>query len=305
MDSIATTRREPGSAKSRLSGKLEADYTAAEAFKNNILDSLGFAPDEIIGDGNLHRFKIDGKLNGWYVLHIDGRAAGSFGNWKSGETFKWKVDGYYPKLSDQQRADFLIEAHRQKLIRQSEEIAKHATAATKALYIWSRATPAPANHPYLLKKGIKPHGARLWRNDTLIIPLYNSSRELVNLQFINESGEKRFLSGGRKKACFHVMGSETGTILVCEGFATGASLFESTGFLTVVAFDAGNLKNVAINIKALYPSSDIVICGDNDLSGVGQQKAIEAALPINGKYIIPATPGQDWNDLLTMEVNHA
>jgi putative DNA primase/helicase len=65
------------------------------------------------------------------------------------------------------------------------------------------------------------------------------------------------------------------------------------------------LKNVAINIKALYPSSVIVICGDNDLSGVGQQKAIEAALAINGKYIIPATPGQDWNDSLTMEVDHA
>ncbi|MDD2801875.1 MAG: hypothetical protein PHE96_10485, partial [Methylococcales bacterium] len=61
---------------------------------------------------------------------------------------------------------------------------------------------------------------------------------------------KRFLSGGQKKGCYFCLGYRTDKILICEGFATAASLFESTGLLTVVAFDAGNLKEVAINIRA-------------------------------------------------------
>ena len=40
----------------------------------------------------------------------------------------------------------------------------------------------------------------------------------------------------------------------------------------------GTLKEVAINIKSLYPGAEIVICADNDASGVGEKKAREAAL---------------------------
>ena len=72
---------------------------------------------------------------------------------------------------------------------------------------------------------------------------------------------------------------------------------------TIVAFDAGNLLPVAKNIRELSPDSEIIICGDNDLSGVGQRKAKEAALAIGGKVLIPQIPGADWNDYL-MEGKH-
>ena len=70
---------------------------------------------------------------------------------------------------------------------------------------------APASHPYLVKKHIGIHGARLGRDNTLAIPLYNAKKELVNLQFISGNGGKRFLSGGQKKAVFIalVMGKPT------------------------------------------------------------------------------------------------
>ena len=280
-------------------------HEAIESFKNAMFDNIGYAPDNIIGDGKLHRVKdTHGKLNGAYILHLDKRPAGYIEDFKQGIKQNWKMTGFIP-LSDLQRIEFSIEAHRQAKQRQQAEIAKHKAAATKALYIWNTAPPAPANHPYLIKKHISIHGARLGRGDTLIIPLTNSKNEIVNLQFISESGGKRFLSGGLKKGCFYILAGNTDKIVICEGFATGASLFESSGFMTVIAFDAGNLKEVAINIRALYPRSEIVIAGDNDLSGVGQKKAIEAALVIHGKYIIPATPGHDWNDSLTMEVQNA
>ena len=93
-----------------------------------------------------------------------------------------------------------------------------------------------------------------------IILLYNSGGELVNLQFISETGGKRFLSGGKKKGCFYCAGeSDTSKILICEGFATAASVYENTGYLTVIAFDAGNLKEVAITIRAFVPDAEIII----------------------------------------------
>ena len=66
--------------------------------------------------------------------------------------------------------------------------------------------------------------------------------------------------------------------------------------MVVIVFDAGNLKEVAKNIRALYPEAEIIICGDNDLSGVGKKAAIEAALACKGKYLIPEIPSFDWND---------
>ena len=270
-------------------------------FKNAMLEPGIAPPDIIIGDGNLHRFEINGKLNGWYVLFLDGKAAGSFGDWKQGRKERWKMEDNFKPLTDEDRRTFAIERQRQECERQAEDVAKHKAAAIKAAFIWTNAKLAPDDHPYLVKKHIKLHGARLGRGNTLIIPLYNIIKELVSLQFISETGDKRLLFGGLKKGCFYSLGKPTDRILICEGFATGASLFENNGYMTVVAFDASNLKDVAILIKSLRPDAEIIIGGDNDLSGTGQKAARSAALACGGKYILPPTLG-DFNDHLTGSV---
>lgn len=138
---------------------------------------------------------------------------------------------------------------------------------------------------------------------TLVIPLYNESRELVNLQFIDADGNKRFLAGGKKKECFSVIGNSTDIerLLICEGWATGASLHEELGVFVMVAMDAGNLEAVAQAARRLFPHAEIIIAGDNDASGTGQTAANKAALSVGGKVLIPPQTGQDWNDVLTME----
>jgi putative DNA primase/helicase len=193
-----------------------------------------------------------------------------------------------------------IEAARQQ--RQIEQQQRHDDAANKARHIWSNAkTVTEQNqHPYLVNKRIEPHGLRL-HSGALVVPIYSEDRRLVNLQLINPDGEKRFLYGGRKKGCFAVIGKAGQVIQICEGYATAASLHESTGHFTVVALDAGNLEAVAVIIRKLYPASQIIICGDNDESGVGQRAARAAALAVAGRYLIPEAIGQDWNDALTME----
>lgn len=259
-------------------------------------------PDRIFIDGGLHRFKDEsGKPNNYYVAHADGRAAGVVGSWKTGLKVNWKADGDYPKLTDQQRIDFKIEQHRQQLIRKAEAKTRHDAAMTKASYIWARTTP-PNNHPYLIKKRVKPHNAGEYKG-FLVIPVFNSHK-LVSVQLIDKDGGKRFLSGSQLKGSYSQLGSQkdNNPIMIVEGWATGASIYETTNYLTYVAFSAGKLKEVAQYVRSFNLTAPIVICGDNDLSGVGQAAAIDAALAVGGKYIIPPIVGADWNDVINMEV---
>lgn len=259
---------------------------------------------EIIADGKLHRFHIEGQrqssLNGAYTLHLDNHPAGWFQDFKSGISQKWRYSGYSPITGDS--AEKIKGANRK---HEAEIRQKHNAAALKATEIWqkSKLIAKQDDHPYLVKKRIQPHSARLY-HDALVIPIYNESNHIANLQFIDSEGEKRFLTGGRKHGCFHIIGDPTKHILICEGFATGASLYEDTGERVVIAFDAGNLLPVTKNICELSPDSEIIVCGDNDSSGIGQIKAREAALAIGGKILIPPVAGKDWNDLITGDHQH-
>ena len=288
---------------------MQNEINIIEDFKNAMYDGLGVAPNAIIADGVIHRFKDSkGKLNYWYNLHLDGKAAGVFGCWSTGTTIKWKASGDYQAFTEQQKLDFKIEAHRQKLIKETEAKQRHDKAASKAVYIWEKSTPA-TDHTYLTKKGIQPHTSRL-NKDSLVIPIYNS-KKLVSLQFIQADGTKRLLKDGLIKGSYCVIGDAElirpdSTLLICEGWATGATLFEETTFTVFVAFSATNLSAVALQVREHYPDNEIVICGDNDLSGVGQDAANDAALLIDAKVAIPPDIGTDFNDyaLSLREVHH-
>ena len=100
-----------------------------ETVRNVKLDNGIAPPETILLDGVLHRFKDEsGKLNCWYTAHVDGRAAGTVGNWKTGLKINWKAEGDYPKLTDSQRLDFQIEKDCQELVRKSEERTRHQEA---------------------------------------------------------------------------------------------------------------------------------------------------------------------------------
>lgn len=99
-------------------------------------------------------------------------------------------------------------------------------------------------------------------------------------------------------------------LLVAEGYATGATLHEATGLPVAVAFNAGNLAEVARVYRAADSSRPIIIAGDNDhhlprravpLPNVGKEKAEAAAAAVGGVAVLPSFPagdrGSDWNDL--------
>jgi hypothetical protein len=130
--------------------------------------------------------------------------------------------------------------------------------------------------------------------------------ELASLQSIGADGQKMFLPGGAVKGGVFTIGalSNAETILLCEGFATSASMYEATGYPTICAFSASNLKPVAEQFRRTYPSARIVLCGDNDLRtdgtpNTGFDAAKTAAEAIGDTVVIPELDGQkcDFNDL--------
>lgn len=146
-------------------------------------------------------------------------------------------------------------------------------------------------HPYLKRKLVQPFGSRL-DNDLLVIPLYDISGKLWSLQTIDSEGKKRFLAGGRKKACFYSIGSlgKAEKIFICEGFATGASIYMAAGATTLVAFDAGNLEPVTATVRSVYPNIPIVICADNDQwkeYNTGKEKAEQVAKKYHCRVALP------------------
>jgi putative DNA primase/helicase len=268
------------------------------------------APDSINADGAIHRFSTNGKPrddSGYYVLHTDGIAAGAFGCWRTGLQSSWCAK------SDNAMTDAERDAHRQrskamKAQREADLLATQQQASQTAAALWQEAAQAPAAHEYLTRKRIKPHGAK-FDGHRLMIPMRDTAGTLHSLQTIAPDGDKRFMPGGRVKGCYHAIGKPDGVLIVCEGYATGASIHEATGDAVAVAFNAGNLEAVALALRAKYPALKIIVAADDDHltdGNPGMSKATAAALAVGGLVAVPSFPtsengrpdkATDFNDL--------
>lgn len=269
--------------------------------------AAGLETDATIeADGKLHRFRVAGdrrdQRNGWYVLHADGLPAGEFGCWKRGLSETWHAN-IGRELSEAER-----EANRARLEairrdREAEALRMRAEARKKAAKLWEEANPKPsAKHPYLVKKQVRGYGIRQLR-DALLIPVRDADGALHGLQFIQPDGSKRFTSGMAKAGHYHAIGKPDAVLLIAEGYATAATLREATGHAVAVAFDTGNLRPVALALRAKFPAVRIVIAADNDHrtdGNPGMVKAAEAAQAVGGIVIAPEfaadDAGTDWND---------
>ena len=260
----------------------------------------GLALPENIVPGRIVRFpgigKSNGNTSGWAWLSKDGQG-GAYGDWASGLSDTWHAHHDHA-MTAAERAAHTRRVAELRRIREEEEANQHAEAAKRAQTIWGPAAPAPEDHPYLQKKGIQPHGLRVDDANRLIVPA-TIDGALSSLQFIDANGGKLFLPGGAVKGASFTLGvlSHADTLLLCEGFATGASLHEATGLPVVVAFSAGNLTPVAEQLRQQCPTATIVVCGDQDLSGTGQREARQAAEAVSGLVVLPETVGMDFNDI--------
>jgi putative DNA primase/helicase len=283
------------------------DYT--EQFRAFAEQKGVILPAKINTDKEIHRFSTNGKATdtaGWYIyFDNDGTIPGAnFGDWRAGIDENWSpnVEGMTPEDKTAQQA--MLAELKTKVAAEQERT--HNEAAEKAKQIWQNAKPAPADHPYLIRKRIQPYKLRIVEN-RLVIPIGRSGIGLRSLQFIGPDGRKTFLTNGQVRGCYYALGKlEDIGIYVAEGYATAATIYGSTNKGVVVAFNAGNMPAVARTIRDQYPNASITICADDDWKTAGNPgltKAKEAAAAIGAKLAVPdfgehrLPSWSDFNDL--------
>ncbi len=299
-----------------------ADENDAIAAFGAALKEHGFNLEgQPIMDGEWQRARVEGdkgsKRSGSYRGFLDGgKPRGIINNFKGGDPVTWVGEGEQvpPAVFKRQMDD----ARRKREQQEKEREATQREVARTAYGIVTNAAQAPADHPYLVKKGVEPYGIKIDRHGRLLVPLRDRDGFLWNFQWIDKDGRKGFLEGSRKAGLFHVLGEPAkltgkGPIILAEGYATGATLYKATGITTVVAFDGGNLPAVAAAVHSMQPDRFQIIGADDDHNAKeenpGRKAAAKALSAVNekgGAAMIMVPPFSkdekqagltDWNDL--------
>lgn len=287
-----------------------ADFTHAMQAVGLTIDKHG-----VNDDGRIHQCKCPhdkaNKKSGRYYLHSDGIANGAFGCYHESDNAlanEWKSTAPTPTMSDAERKAYNERMERQRAERDAQTAQEQKDAQTACIELWGRAHGATSAHPYIERKGIRAYGVRELNGD-LLVPMYDGKDNLCNIQFIQPDGSKKFKTGAKKKGAYFAFGAtDTKAVVICEGFATGASIAQATGHTVVVAFDAGNLLPVAQRIKSSLPDGwRLIIAGDNDAfkpTNTGKDKATACAVAVGADVVIPDFTGceitnepTDFNDL--------
>lgn len=290
------------------------------------------------------------EKRGWYwlsTLSVDGEShiIGAYGIYQGADNGKQTV-----KLSREKRERLTpdqIEAQkarqREAQKRASAERQREADqAAERAAKAWKSAR-LDGFSEYLHRKQIAAHGVRFTPAASVIVPMRDAHDSIRGLQFIHSAGHKRIAVIGSGKefwprglqmsGTWHLIGGPVrGILLIAEGYATGASLYEATGLPVAVVWSANNILPACLALKKKHRNARLLICADDDwvqkCAGCGQYTPVTtdtcqccgephrkqnagvvsaeaAALAINGAWIKPQFPERptdakgptDFNDL--------
>jgi antirestriction protein ArdC/phage/plasmid primase-like uncharacterized protein/head-tail adaptor len=303
--------------------KIESQFSPLEEFANT-LRSNGF---EIKGspimDGKWHRVKSaedkkKGKESAAYLGFIDGIPNGRYKNFKTGLDAKWVYQGQSISVEEKELMAKEFEAKKKERAIEQEESYKKAAKKAYGIFANLQDEATKENCEYLNKKEVGSYGVKTDKYGNMIIPVKDADGYLWGIQHVN-LGIKTFLKGAKKQGCMHVIDKtaqnlksiKSDNIIVAEGYATGASIYEATGKPVVIAFDSGNLKDVVTAVRNKHKQANIIIAADNDHSqeqsihgNVGVKKAKEAAIGNDVKIAIPDFSDEekeqgltDFNDL--------
>ena len=211
------------------------------------------------------------------------------------------IDGGIPVTDAQRKAWREQQIKREQDDAQAKKEARRH-AAERAQVRFGDAKPC-TEHPYLSKKGVNSHGLRADDRGNLLIPLYYHSTEtgnitLCNVQSISQDGIKLYIKDALVGGAFFTVGdvADADVIFACEGYATGASIYESMDgrYPVIITFDAGNMVKCAPILRKLYPHQRLIFCADDDHAteiktgdNTGIIKATESARIAHGEMIYP------------------
>lgn len=269
---------------------------------------VGIECKEVIADGKLYPTSVTGKPatnTSGRLKRFSDNSGGIVWNWATGEKLVFWHDNTPSKLTAKEKEQRMMRAAEV----EKQLDADRAKCRAESKRDWDRVTPPPLDHPYSRAKGVKHYGIR-WQEsgNKLIVPVIDMAGTLHGLQYIGPEGEKRFKINTAKSGHFHQIPGKS-RIVICEGYATGASIHEATSAHVLVAFDAGNLLPVSKASREKWPELPIIIAADNDQfteGNPGLTKATAAAQQIKAALAVPTfsdttTKPTDFNDLHKLE----
>lgn len=165
----------------------------------------------------------------------------------------------------------------------------------------------PVKTPYHVRKGVKVHLPAHLSGDDLIIPCVDIHGKARGTQTIWP--EKRLLDGketdkmtkgkGQNEYFFQFGDIQlSDTLLISTGYATSASLFESTGNPVVMSLSDTTLPHTVELLRKRYAEKELIICADFD----ARDKFRSVAIQFNARLCFPepvnGNEKTDFNDLM-------
>lgn len=297
----------------------EIEQNFMEFLRANGLEPVG--QFRFIMNGVIQRYRVQGdsqsQTSGAYCIYTDnGWPIGWARDWHDSKNIQWfyKTDGLNREQKDYLNSpDFKAKVKRAKKKWDAELKIQHDKAAEIAKRIIETTAEAVENHPYLQKKHIYPYGVKD-NNGSLLVPLRNIDGEIRSLQSISADGDKRIMYESGTKGCFWSVGLDllqdhpSWPILLGEGFATMAKVYELTGYPSVAGISCSGLRTVAQVLKKKYPKCNIICMADNDKATElkrGINPGISYAQPLVDAKLAVAVifpefdnpdDGSDWDD---------
>lgn len=279
--------------------------------------------------GKLYRIGTTDKpkcKDGWFNVYYGNRDFTTicYGNWSTQQS-----DKYHLNLKNDSRSPLLTSAERKQLqaqidverMKRDQEIEKKRTYCVGEYkhfkYCYS--------HDYLTYKGINyPEHYQLRldtrnNNNLLCIPFFNQHGILQGYQSIDTTGKNKIFRGSvggyfwrypTSNPCPHVFNERNSFFVLCEGLATGLSVYEAINeyfdtdvYLPILlcAFNVGNLDKVITATKG--HKLPYLLLVDND-SAKPRNAGIETAKTLLNKhsdcaiYPLTFTNGDDANDYI-------
>ncbi len=294
--------------KNGIMGYISSESDPMISFRDELLKRGWDLRGEPIADGRIHAVHIQGHSsgtrNGRYAIHQDGVQTLWLKDWKTGDeaTIVHK-DSKFNSSIDEKTIETQKEINRIKNVQSTyDKNRMHYAVAKRLENEITNLSPAPADNFYLVKKGLSPtEGIKVDEYGNLIIPFQDKDGKIKTVQKIMKQEDGRYLKlfekGGEKSGNYHLINGykDATTVVICEGYATGATINQATGFYTIVAGDSGNIIPVLDKLidKKNFSKIDemkIIIAADNDVlvtkpvNNPGLTKAKEAAAYIAEKY---------------------
>ena len=283
-------------------------HDAIEAFRAAIEAAGLTPPSDLKPDGRLHRFSTSRRPSddaGWYVFHPDQRAAGAFGDWRSGLSQTWRQgrkEGLSVKRRSMGRSLATLEPTRVKA----------------ALTLWESAAPAAGTvvEAYLATRGLHllppalrfcvrlchPSGSTWPVMLALVTRGLDEKPMAVHRTFISRDGRgkasvqpNRMMLGPCSGGVVRLAPAQR-HIMIGEGIETCLAAMQASGLPAWAAMSTSGLRSLELPDVV----REVIVLADGDEPGEAAAENAAARWAREGRRVrIARSPrGMDFNDLL-------